>query len=69
LMKFTEIIPKKTTIDFIGLRNKAFILSLVLVLIGLVAFIMVALGKANQSVDFNGGTQLQLQFGQEVATA
>lgn len=61
-MEFREI-TKKTSIDFIGLRNKAFILSAVLVLLGLVGFIMVAMGKANESVDFTGGTSVQLRFG------
>jgi len=62
-MKFTEI-TKKTNIDFIGMRNKMFILSAVLVLTGLFGFVMVALGKANLSVDFTGGTELQLRFDQ-----
>jgi preprotein translocase SecF subunit len=65
-MKFIEI-TKKTNIDFIGLRNKAFILSTALVLLGLFAFIMIFLGKANESVDFTGGTQLQVKFDDQVA--
>jgi preprotein translocase SecF subunit len=64
-MKFIEI-TKKTNIDFIGLKNKAFALSSALVLIGLFAFIMIALGKANESVDFTGGTQLQIRFEDQV---
>jgi len=52
-MKFVEIV-KKTNIDFIGLRNKAFILSLVFVVLGCIGFVMVSLGKANLSVDFDG---------------
>jgi preprotein translocase subunit SecF len=64
-MKFVEI-TKKTNIDFIGLRNKAFILSLVLVVLGCVSFVMVYLGKANLSVDFTGGTQLQIKFSEKV---
>jgi preprotein translocase SecF subunit len=66
-MKFIEI-TKKTNIDFIGLRNKAFILSSALVLLGLFAFIMIGLGKANESVDFTGGTQLQVRFEDQIAT-
>jgi preprotein translocase SecF subunit len=65
-MKFIEI-TKKTSIDFIGLRNKAFVLSLALVLFGFFAFIMIALGKANESVDFTGGTQLQVKFEDQIA--
>ncbi len=45
-MAFMEIV-KKTKIDFIGLRNKAFVLSFVLVGLGFLAFVMVLLGKAN----------------------
>jgi len=64
-MAFIEIV-KKTNIDFIGLRNKAFILSFVLVGLGLLAFVMVLLGKANESVDFTGGTALQVRFSAQV---
>jgi preprotein translocase SecF subunit len=60
-MAFIELV-KKTTIDFIGLRGKAFALSGVLVVLGLVAFVMVGLGKANLSVDFTGGTSVQVRF-------
>ena len=65
-MKFIEI-TKKTNIDFIGFRSKAFILSLVLALLGLVAFVMMSVGKANMSVDFTGGTQLQIKFRDHVS--
>jgi preprotein translocase subunit SecF len=66
-MKFVEI-TKKTNIDFIGFRNKAFIISMILVLLGLVGFVMVFLGKANESVDFTGGTKLQIQFVDQITT-
>ena len=64
-MAFIEIV-KKTNIDFIGLRKKAFILSFVLVGLGLLAFVMVLLGRANESVDFTGGTALQIRFSAQV---
>jgi preprotein translocase subunit SecF len=64
-MKFREII-KKSSIDFVGMRNKMFILSTALVLLGMVAFVMIALGKANMSVDFTGGTNLQIRFADAV---
>ena len=64
-MAFREIV-KKTTIDFIGLRNKAFIFSAVLVLLGLVGFVMVLLGRANESVDFTGGTALHVRFSGQI---
>ena len=65
-MKFREI-TRKTSIDFIGLRNKMFILSAVLVLLGLFGFVMVSVGKANLSVDFTGGTELQIRFTEPVS--
>ena len=65
-MKFREI-TKKTAIDFIALRNKAFVLSAVLVGLGLAGFVMVSLGKANLSVDFTGGTSVQIRFAAPVA--
>jgi preprotein translocase subunit SecF len=64
-MAFIEIV-KKTNVDFIGLRKKAFILSFILVGLGLLAFVMVLLGKANESVDFTGGTALQVRFSAQV---
>jgi preprotein translocase subunit SecF len=64
-MKFREI-TKKTKIDFMGLRNKMFVLSAFLVLLGLLGFVMVSLGKANLSVDFTGGTELQIRFAEPV---
>ena len=67
-MTFIEI-TKKTNIDFIGLRKKAFMLSTILVVLGVVGFVMVALGKANLSVDFTGGTTLQVRFKESVSIA
>ena len=68
MMKFREI-TKKTHIDFMGIRNKMFILSAVLVLLGLFGFVMVSLGKANLSVDFTGGTELLIRFAEPVQTS
>jgi preprotein translocase subunit SecF len=67
-MKFTEIC-KNTNIDFMGWKNRAFIFSAVLVILGLVGFVMIWLGKANESVDFTGGTQLQIEFVENVDIA
>ncbi|MBA4416302.1 MAG: protein translocase subunit SecF [Syntrophus sp. (in: bacteria)] len=57
---------KNTNIDFIGFRKKAFILSIMLVALGLFAFVMVLLGKANLSVDFTGGTNMHIKSSQHV---
>lgn len=64
-MRFVEIV-KKTDIDFIGFRNKMLVLSCILVLLGILGFVMVSIGKANLSVDFTGGTQLQLSFSKQI---
>ena len=50
---------KKPNIDFMRIRNITFGLSGVLVIIGMVAFIQIARGKANMGVDFTGGSLLQ----------
>lgn len=52
----------KTKFDFIGKRNISFIISSVIVCIGLVAIIQIARGAANMGIDFTGGTALQLKF-------
>ncbi len=57
-LKFFQLI-KKTSLDFIGRRNFAFALSVVMVTIGLAGFIQVVRGAANLGVDFSGGTMVQ----------
>ncbi|MBP1715764.1 MAG: secF [Deltaproteobacteria bacterium] len=52
----------KTNINFIGMRKYAFILSAILVGIGLVALAQIWRGQANLGIDFAGGTALQLKF-------
>jgi preprotein translocase subunit SecF len=55
-------IIKETNIDFIGQRRKAFFLSIALIFLGLLAFVMILLDKANMGIDFAGGTMLQGNF-------
>lgn len=57
---------KDTKIDFIALRKKAFVLSGILVALGVFSFIMISLGKANLSIDFTGGTNVQVRFADKV---
>ena len=57
-LRFLQLI-KKTSLDFIGRRNFAFALSVVMVTIGLAGFIQVVRGAANLGVDFSGGTMVQ----------
>ena len=52
----------KTNIDFVGKRNIAFVISGVLSFLGIVAIVMMSLGKANLGVDFAGGASVQLKF-------
>lgn len=52
----------KTNIDFIGFRKYAFLLSGILVALGILALIQLVLGKANLGIDFAGGTAVQLKF-------
>src|SRR5476649_2861088 len=55
---------KKTHIDFIALRYKAFFLSSVLLLSGIVS--LVIKGGPKLGIDFTGGTLVQLGFKQTV---
>ena len=55
-------IIKRTNIDFIGQRKKAYIASGVLLLLGIICFVMVLFGKANLGIDFAGGTMVQGWF-------
>ncbi|OPY03674.1 MAG: preprotein translocase subunit SecF [Syntrophorhabdus sp. PtaB.Bin047] len=57
---------KDTKIDFIALRKKAFVISGILVAVGVFSFIMISLGKANLSIDFTGGTNVQVRFAEKV---
>ncbi|MDA8105543.1 MAG: protein translocase subunit SecF, partial [Nitrospiraceae bacterium] len=63
-----EII-KNTNIDFMGKRKFAFILSGILAIIGIIAVIQVANGRANMGIDFAGGTAIQLKFTKPVNLA
>jgi preprotein translocase subunit SecF len=60
-----EIIGK-TTIDFIGKRNIAFVISAIISLVGIIGVIQIARGAANMGIDFSGGTSVQLKFAQPV---
>ena len=55
-------IIKETSINFIGQRRFSFILSGLLAALGLTAFIMIILGKANLGIDFTGGAEIVGSF-------
>jgi SecD/SecF fusion protein len=59
-LHFLQII-KNPRIDFMGLRNVAFLLSGLLVILGLFAFVQIQRGKANLGVEFAGGTMAQFK--------
>ena len=52
----------KTNIDFIGKRNIAFAISIIISIAGLIGIIQIARGTANMGIDFSGGTSMQLKF-------
>ncbi len=60
-----RIIPD-TNINFIGVRKIAFIVSLAFIVLGIVGFSMISLGKANLGIDFAGGSMIKGYFEQTV---
>lgn len=60
-----EII-KNTNIDFMGKKNIALAVSLLIVLLGIFPIIQISLGNANMGVDFAGGTAVQIKFTKNV---
>jgi len=57
---------KNTKIDFLGKRKFAFIFSGILSIIGIIAIVQIANGRANLGIDFAGGTAIQLKFEKSV---
>lgn len=55
-------ILKKTNIDFMGKRKYAFVLSGILLTLGIIALFQIFTGRANLGVDFAGGTSVQVKF-------
>ena len=61
-------IVKNTKIDFIGKRYISFIISGLLVGLGILAFVMIVTGKANLGIDFVGGAMIMGNFENPVST-
>lgn len=57
---------RNTNIDFMSRRRIAFAIAVVLAFIGLVAAVAIPLGKANLSIDFQGGIAVQFRFDEPV---
>jgi preprotein translocase subunit SecF len=53
---------KNPNINFLGKRYIAFVLSGIISIIGIVAIVQIATGRANLGIDFAGGTAIQLKF-------
>ncbi|MFW5722433.1 MAG: protein translocase subunit SecF [Desulfohalobiaceae bacterium] len=59
-----QFIKSDTAIDFIGRKKVAFIVSAVLILVGIVS--LVVKGGPDYGIDFAGGITVQIQFDEEV---
>lgn len=57
----------KTSINFIGARKMAFVVSLALIALGMFAFVMIITGNSNLGIDFAGGNMIIGYFEQPVA--
>ena len=57
----------QTKIDFIGKRKYAYVLSSILVILGIVSLAIIFLGQADLSIDFSGGTMIRGNFDQAVS--
>src|SRR4030066_703447 len=58
---------KNPNIDFLGKRYIAFSFSGILSIIGIIAIVQIATGRANLGIDFAGGTAIQFKFENPVA--
>lgn len=59
----------KTNIDFMGKRQIAFVFSGVLIVVGLIAFVLLLLGKGNLGIDFAGGVMVRGSFENPVSVS
>jgi len=57
----------ETNINFIGVRKISFIISSLLVALGLYSFVMISTGNANMGIDFAGGVMIKGYFQEEVS--
>jgi preprotein translocase subunit SecF len=58
---------KNPNINFLGKRYIAFIVSGILSVIGIIAIVQIATGRANLGIDFAGGTSIQFKFEKPIA--
>ncbi len=57
---------KKPNIDFIGKKYITLLVTGTLSILGIIAIIQIAAGRANMGIDFAGGTEVQLKFEQPI---
>lgn len=53
---------KNPNINFLGKRHIAYVISGIVLIIGIIAIVQIATGRANLGIDFAGGTAIQLKF-------
>jgi preprotein translocase subunit SecF len=58
---------KNTNFDFIGKRKISFLISGLLMIVGLIGVVQIARNAANMGIDFSGGTSVQLSFARPVS--
>jgi preprotein translocase subunit SecF len=61
-----QLIRNDLKIPFVKIRWVGFVLSLILVSLGIVAAVQIARGKAKLGVDFAGGTSIEVEFKQTI---
>lgn len=66
IVRFFSIVPQETHIDFMGKRYIGFVLSAVLVALGILAFVQIWTGNAKMGLEFTGGTAITIDFEQAV---
>jgi preprotein translocase subunit SecF len=66
-MKFVEIVKPNINFDFVGRRHMAYVLSALVLLVGLASLIIK--GGPNYGIDFVGGTVVQVRVGAPIQPA
>jgi SecD/SecF fusion protein len=67
-LNFMEII-RASSIDFMKIKKITFVISGIMVFIGLISFVQITRGSANLGVDFTGGSLLQYKGAQQFTMA
>lgn len=65
-LRFLEFIGRHS-IHFMEMRRYTYVISGVLVMVGVIASVQIGRGKANLGIDFGGGTSVQVKFSKPTA--